>query len=846
MINKELSSEKEFKREEAKRKKSDEINTLNNIYKMKFKVDDSGSSSLSGIFSYEEEADFHNEINNLEMFMRKYAPELNKNELKDIIKKYPDDEYIQNYLKKQIDLLSKDECLFSNNIFFEHIQVLKDPEKMLYYYQRNFNIVRDIIIKLYQKIKIITHLIPYSIKCLCKIIYNLIKLKFPDLKNIEIAGFVKMFFFKILLEQFILSSDYSMITNTIISKETKHNLKIIFDIWKHFIFGNFYTNDNIEYCDYTPFNWFFIDIIQESKNFEILTDVDISDNLLRRNININNINNNTIKNFEICENNKNIYSYSACWTIEDLITLLRIMNNNKSDFVDKIDGHEIFNEFNQINKILMSLKKKDDLNSLSYYLYDEVFYSSKISEIILKEKKEEYFQIDEFENEISNEDKDKELNKLITIKNYLCSLLFNSDLISFIDNSNIDLNNFKEIIEKLDKYNKIESSIFLNNNNDINNINEELLPFQDNNINSLILTIDDMDEKYSINNYELFFNSLSNDISSSMNKYNFEILSLILDILNNIKNNTNIYLSNQEKYKNNIINSKLRHFIENEQIEVKIRFKYNEEEHYFSITNSNEKNAKASKNDNSIKCHTIPDFIRKFPNLSKLQLKKEFDFFDLKKKLNIRKNLFNYFEIIREHLMKYFSNKEINNVYNKVRKRILIKLYNKIFPKEPDDDDLTFHFKCLSLSWVKPEHLNKTKLYNDNDNFIKITTNLFNQMNIEKSFSGKLEIIDKIFITFSNVLKINLGNNYSTDDIAPICEYTLIKAKPERLSSNLKFIQIMMPENCSNLSKMHFDYLKNYINIIKNCDHSHFYGISEKEFEENCYKAKNEAFEINN
>jgi hypothetical protein len=139
--------------------------------------------------------------------------------------------------------------------------------------------------------------------------------------------------------------------------------------------------------------------------------------------------------------------------------------------------------------------------------------------------------------------------------------------------------------------------------------------------------------------------------------------------------------------------------------------------------------------------------------------------------------------------------------------------------------------------------LNQKEIHNDN--FIKITTNLFNQINLEKTYLGKLEIIEKIFRTFNNVLKINKGKNYSTDDIAPLCEYALIKAKPERLSSNLKFIEIMMPEKCSNLSKMHFDYLKNYINILKNCNYKLFYGINEKEFNDNCIKAKNKVFEIN-
>ena len=855
LINREIKSEKDFKREEAIRKKTDELNTLNNIYKMKFKVEENvslSSNSISGTYNYEEEGDFHNEMNNIEMFMRKYAPDLNKNELNDIIKKHANNEFIQNYLKKQLDLLSKNENIFSNSIFFQHIQKLKESEKILYYYQRNFNIVRDIILEIYQRLKTSIHIIPYSIKCICKIIYNLIKLKFPNMKDIEINKYIKMFCFKIILEQFILSSDFSiMITTTIISQETKDNLKIIFDIWKHFIVGNFYTNDNKEYTDYTPFNWFFIDLIQESFiNCKNLLDIDIPQTLLRKSMN----NKNIINNYENREINKKIYSYSACFTIDDLIILLKIINNNRTDIFgnEKISDefNQYFDQVSKIDKILISLKKKNDLNSLNYYLYYEVFYSYEIADIILQKKEEDYFQIEEMKNIKNN--KDKELNNIIKIKNYLCNLLFNSDLISFINQSNIKLNNMKQIIEDLEKYNKLESLIFTNDNNkineyeylvneDIDNINEEIFPFQDNNNkNPNILLIEKINEKYSKNNYQLLINSLYKNITSSMKKYNFEILSPILDTLNNIKENTRIYLVNQEKYKNNIINSKIRKFIENENIEVKMQFKYNEDEHYFLISKI-DKNEKIIKSDNLVKCHTIPDFIRKFPDLSKLQLKKEVDFLDLKTELNLKDRIFDYFQIIREHLNKHFPEKEIKNVFPKIKKRIIIKLYNKIFPKEPDDEDLTFHFKCISLSWIKPEHLNQKEIYNDN--FIKVTTNLFNQMNIEKSFSGKLEIIDKIFRNFSNLLKINKGDNYSTDDIAPICEYALIKAKPERLSSNLKFIEIMMSEKCSNLSKMHFDYLKNYINTIKNCDHTHFHGISEKEFQDNCHKAKNEAFE---
>ena len=845
MINKELNSEKIFKREEAKRKKSDEINTLINIYKMKFQVDDSKSSSMSGVFSLGEEEDFNNEMNNSSLFMEKYAPDLNKNEVKAIINKNSDNENIQNYLKRQLDLLSEDDNLFSNIIFFGHIQILKDPEKILYYYQRNFNIVKDIISKIYQKFKITYHLIPYSIKCICRIIYNLLKLKFPELGNIGIYKYIKIFFFKNILEQFILSSDYSsMMTTTIISQETKHNLKVIFDIWKQFIYGNFYTNNNEEYCDYTPFNWYFIDIIKENiENGKILIDVNIPKYLLR-----NDLKENNNKKFKDFKNNKTFYVYSTCFNLNNLSTLIRIINSKLNDFLDR----QLIKEFNDcLNKLTEYEKLLKTTNNITnikfYYIYDELFFSPEISNIIHDEKKEKYFQLKEIEKEKNEEE--IEINQMIKVKNAIIKFLYNKDLTYFINKQNIYTNDFKNLILEIYKYNKIKDSLLVNkkkNDYEYFNIdNSNLSPSYDNDINSLILLIENISKKYSEDYYKLFFQSIYSDISSSTNKINFEILSPILDSLNNINQNTNIYLLNQEKYKNIIINSKLRKFIENEQIEVEIKFIYNEEEQFFSISKSQkDSNKKFNMNiDSNILCHSIPDFIRKFPNFAKLQQKKEIDLLDLKNELNVKEGLMEYFIIIKEHLVNKFSENEIKNVYSKIKKRILIKLYNKIFPKEPDDDDLTFHFQCLSFSWIKPNHLNINDI--NNDNFINITTNLFNQMNIEKSYSGKLEIIEKIFMTFSNVLKISKGLNYSTDDIAPLCEYALIKAKPERLSSNLKFIQIMMPEKCSYLYKMHFDYLKNYIEIIKNCNFKHFYGITEKEFNNNCFKAKNEAFALN-
>lgn len=853
ILNKELYSEKEFKREEAKRKKNDEKYTLNNIYKMKFKSDDStSSSSISGLFSVEEEEDLNNEMNNSEIFMAKYAPELNKKELNEIINKYSDNEYIQYYLKNQLSLLEKNDNLFGNSLFFGHIQVLKDSEKILYYYQRNFNIVREILLKIYQNYKKTTHLIPYSIKCISRIIFNLIKLKFPELKKIEINKYIKILFFNIIFEQFILYSDYStLMSTTIISEETKHNLKVIFAIWKKFIYGTFFTNDKEQYSDYTPFNWFFIDIMEENIGFsEKIIDVNMPECLLRNNINEDN---NNLKNLEILGNkNKLFYSYSSCFTIDNILTLIKIINSNKEVFF-KDKENPINEELKKcimnikINEnILLNIKDKENNKNINYYIYYEIFYEH--SNIFYENE----------QLEIDNQ-KIEENNEILIekIKKNLSNLLFNTDLTIIKNNKNINLNNLKQILKELDKILKIESYLTGNNEDDnidneclINvstdmNVIKELNIQNELNISSLIILLDHINEKYSKNNYKLFFDSLFDEISTSINKYDFELLSPFLDKLKIITKNKNIYLINQEKYKHIFIHSKLRNFIDNEQIEVEIKFKYNENEKYFSISKKEKMNKRLNdKKDKPIICHTIPDFFRKFPNLSKLQLKKEVDLLSLKNELNIKSGLLDYFHIVKEHLITKFDKQEIKVVYPKIKKRIFVKLYNKLFPKEPDDDDLTFHYKCLCLSWIQPKHLNnQIDIYNDN--FINIISNLFNQMNVEKSYSGKLELIEKIFGTINNILKINKGDNYSTDDIAPICEYALIKAKPERLSSNLKFIEIMMSENSSNLSKMHFDYLKNYMITIKNCNYEHFYGIKEEDYNQNCLKAKNSAFETN-
>ena len=72
------------------------------------------------------------------------------------------------------------------------------------------------------------YLLPYSVKCICKIILLLAKKKFKDIKEVEINSFMAKFFIdKLFAPIFENPGLGANIDNIIISGTTKHNAAII-------------------------------------------------------------------------------------------------------------------------------------------------------------------------------------------------------------------------------------------------------------------------------------------------------------------------------------------------------------------------------------------------------------------------------------------------------------------------------------------------------------------------------------------------------------------------------------------------------------------------------------------
>ena len=100
-------------------------------------------------------------------------------------------------------------------------------------------------------------------------------------------------------------------------------------------------------------------------------------------------------------------------------------------------------------------------------------------------------------------------------------------------------------------------------------------------------------------------------------------------------------------------------------------------------------------------CRNIESFTKHFPNLVHEQKKSGVkDIFEMESELNLPKKLGDYFEFIKEYLIKEKKIKDqklFELINEKINDFIMSKIYNKIFPKEQSKMDIDIYEKAVSL-----------------------------------------------------------------------------------------------------------------------------------------------------
>ena len=652
--------------------------------------------------------------------------------------------------------IRKDKEIFSNSLMIEEflsIRKIKNNQsfkKLMHKIKMNYKIITRIITRIINNINDNLKSSPFIIKYISKLLITLLDKKFKNvsgnkLTNLNIYVFKLNFFIGNIILPIIKNPDINgIITTEIISQITKDNLELIHDIFNKLISLELFNKYKEPYM--TIFNPFIIEIMP--KLFEILENIDnnfIIPFWIQKLINEKNnaIDNSININYDYFKQNENenIQYQTICFSWKNFCMIFQSILNNQNEFM----------------KIIKNDEQKKLIKKL--FQYKEQFFNfySKNK----KMKKEEFILLTkinfrkEFDNRIKSIIKDN-LNLNIDIKIPSNDLIFHfkksfSDILSFT--KTIEKNDFisytlnkNQTIYGLNLIRKINKIKYIKNNNSKDILiedNEKELNFKNyifpkildnikfeirNNLNSNItnniifeanylnMNINSIPEKYSINNFDLFFNELIFETEFCIRFINKDALLLYYTKNKEIEKNL-LIISEYSSQIRNLEKLKCIEFLLNN---IKIPYELNIENDSkgliknIKIINQNNNTNNKNEEDDILRHFKkenkpINFFIQDFPDFNEYEYDNN-NILDLEEKTNSKEVIYNYFSkmeniIKKEKIIKRFNKKELNEIIYDMQNYLFTLLYDKLFPSEPTNDDNYFYNKCSRLNFIKPENV---------------------------------------------------------------------------------------------------------------------------------------------
>jgi len=745
----------------------------------------------------------------------------------------------------------------------------KNPDKVLDYYQNYFMIIIEFIDQIIENILKNFHLLPYSVRCLCKIILLLVEKKFPTISDSEKNAFVAKFFIGKLLVPFLENpEEEAFINDFIISQNTLNNLNIIGKIINKLASGNFFKSINEEKI-FTPFNWYFIEKMHN------LFDIFIHITKARLPSFIEKLINNELPdNYEydyFKENPDEVLCHrSIFFNLFQVKTIIKTLNQLKDKiFISpKTKKLEItlkklnykINEDSLLN--LLKIEKKQILNAdplsqqskkkdkkamnekdseikVHYFLVTSVLYNDQYKLLFNINQETKCFSIKElkntFEKKYTNE------NNIIKVKNFFCNLLYNYNklVITDFDEDKIKIENTEKILIEMKNIKK--SSNFMKEGN----IPSEWY------VTSLLEYLKKIPKNLTENDCEELYKEIENDLKKSIKDLDFEVLSIIIGKLKF----ATVYKVYYEESKRLLIDIMLNHesksIIENVFIPVDIIFNLDEdsESGIFEINASNFKEKdknniekikdyeKKRKKENSKLCVTINQFISKFPNLVNFEQYQNLDILKLQTNLKLSEKMNKYLEIIRGCIIDKVK-EGLDSILEKIYDYIINEIYDKIFPVEPLQEDNIIFQQTLKLSWIEPKHLIKSKREFVFGSFLIDSLKYLNLIEAEKSSRKKIENMEELFNSIEFLLKFKgIGKDYELDDQLGILKYAIIKAKPFRIWSNCTFMNIYNGKVKNKIVGYQLSKMISVCSFILGLEPSQLFGVTKEEFIKKCNEA---------
>ena len=769
---------------------------------------------------------FNKTLNERELIiMDKYLNlPINKDELNKKLVEYEDKEMID-FIQNIIHECSSNPDKYTNQVVLDKIKKDLRQGYIMNYYQVGFLQVIDIINMIFDNLLNNSGLLPYSIKCICKIISILIQKKFPEAKKVERNKFLVSFFFINLFFPVLVNPSLNTFTNeVIITNSTTEKFQLIMTILNNITLGKLFEKNF-----YSPFNWYIIEKMPQLLKFlDDICEVALPPFIDKL------INDELPEDYQydyFAENpEETILFRSISYNINELYSLVTNAEKFKDDItLDK----KVINKFTHNIRKLENLKNslnnhdKSKKNTNNYFIYIDLINNQKYDNIfkIKKKNNKNYFILKELK--IIETKEEKEQNKIIKVKNFFFALLYNYPIISKTEFNKEKMNNILNILNELKNNSYLNTSVYMENKS---------IPVNWY-INSLIQYLPKMPEIYRENNYEKFFNEVEEEITSSINKLNFGQLSPLIEHMKELEKEKFYY----ENIKSIIIdidlNIKADVIIQNEQISLNLEKDENNLNQYFSkLIKYKEFKYLFFKSKKHKNCNTIKSFLYYFPNISKDIKKYESDYFKLLEKKKIPEIIENYSILIKNNLKERTNESEQNltEICNKIYDYIMEQLYDKLYPRQKNEIDVEINKNCCKHKWIDISNLINQKKNFIFDNFLPESISYLKNFEKEKSPRKKLYYLKKLFNSIYNLGEFNSKDVEGADDELPLLNYCFIKSMPENIYSNCKYTELFLGSQQFGIEGSQLTKMLGICEKMKNLSYEELFNLNPSDYRFNC------------
>ena len=750
----------------------------------------------------------------------------------------------------QLEQIGNDPDIFTNagiKLVINDTYFQNNRQLILKKYFENFLFIKDKIDYLIQALIDRISTIPYTVRCICKVISLLMQKKFPSLPTFLRNSFIGKFIFDKCIFPVLSLENKNVMDSRIFSQNTKRCLNVIISVLSNANRCSLYptTTDT----EITVFNYYLFEIIPLiNKFYEKVIDIELQKTLeeliakvklkIEQNIdnkifhfrrkNIKRRIDPTKKEIEIKKEPEKLeeeikYNYfknnddeimhleSICFSAQDILFILSLIQK-KPKLFEGLPDYKFFSKTIERIKAederLQNIVRKNGINKQFFIVFQEEK-NLKLENLIRNNSSN----VSTFSS--INQDSDIICKRIkFCIKTILKDLnLLNNKDYSYLNRA-ISTNKFFGAIKKTlnnityssgetDKiplkwygqylYNNKEGLSQIYQNDDYEKLYIELLEEEENILKEL----------------KLFSSTLIT--RDGMN------LRCAENLLDKVKYD----LGDIEEAKKFV---KIEKFIDTEKIEVCMRFKEEKDDKNSSeklpmviITDISECNHQKNATDDNDKknkslAHTlfIKDFINKFTDNSqnmdknslnyKLKIFSTEDIINSERKNGIFKTMKMYMNLVKKRIKEPIINEglfndlpNIGEIAEKIEDHILRQIYKDVFPPE-QKEDVIFYQRTKCLNWVTPEQLDIKTIY---INQLRFAIDSIKQIDEARSVLDKLDLIASAHTSVNNTIKFSSGKDDDSgqDEMTPILQYIILKAHPKRMHSNINYIKCFLGDS---------------------------------------------------